>query len=356
MRLLYFNPENDLALAANDPHYTPPASALQMATDLQRLPLRWAKEGDIILLRDGKIEIKDERLKIRNERLEMKDRQAQPSLISHLQSLISHLSSLISPLPWGWSPLVVRQFREAGVPNECLPTDEEMKAYRDYASRQTAVKLLVRLRDTWPEPFQSGELIGESRWCESEAEVMKAVNEYGDMAMLKAPWSGSGRGVHPVKGRLTDKDTSWIRRILQRQGGVEVEPFYQRIIDFAMEFWAEGGQVRYEGLSLFTTTDGGVYSGNIVASEEEKMRRLSPFVSPKFLSEVREHLLQLLSTSGIPTWYSGPLGIDMMVAKATNVKWSMVNGQWSMVNGQCSLHPLIEINLRMTMGWVALNL
>ena len=279
----------------------------------------------------------------------MKDSQAQPSLISHL-------SSLISPLPWGWSPLVVRQFLEAGVPNECLPTDEEMKAYRDYASRQTAVRLLARLRDTWPEPFQSGRLIGESRWCESEDEVMKAVDEYGNMAMLKAPWSGSGRGVHPVKGRVTDKDTSWIRRILQRQGGVEVEPFYHRIIDFAMEFWSKGGQVRYEGLSLFTTTDGGVYSGNIVASEEEKMRRLSPFVSPEFLSEVREHLLQLLSTSGIPSWYSGPLGIDMMVAKATNVKCKMVNGQWSMVNGQWTLHPLIEINLRMTMGWVALNL
>ena len=52
-RLLYFNPENDLALAANDAHYTPPASALQMATDLQRLPLRWAQPDDLILLRDG---------------------------------------------------------------------------------------------------------------------------------------------------------------------------------------------------------------------------------------------------------------------------------------------------------------
>ena len=50
-RLLYFNPENDLALAANDPHYTPPASALRMATDLQRLPLRWAEPDDFILLR-----------------------------------------------------------------------------------------------------------------------------------------------------------------------------------------------------------------------------------------------------------------------------------------------------------------
>ena len=51
MRLLYFNPENDLALAANDAHYTPPASALQMATDLQRLPLWWAEADDLIMLR-----------------------------------------------------------------------------------------------------------------------------------------------------------------------------------------------------------------------------------------------------------------------------------------------------------------
>jgi hypothetical protein len=32
------------------------------------------------------------------------------------------------------------------------------------------------------------------------------------------------------------------------------------------------------------------------------------------------------------------------------------NGQWSMANGQCKLHPCVEINLRRTMGHVALAL
>ena len=48
----YFNPENDLALASGDAHYTPPASARQMARDLQSLPCLWAKAGDWVLLED----------------------------------------------------------------------------------------------------------------------------------------------------------------------------------------------------------------------------------------------------------------------------------------------------------------
>ncbi len=282
-RQLLFNPWNDLALAANDPHYTPPASALQMAADLSDLSRLWSED-----------------------------------------------------IPWGWSPLQVRLMREAGVPDDLLPTPDQLAAYRAFASRQTAVRLLERLRATWPEAFRNGQLVGESSWCESENAVRKAVESYGDKAMLKAPWSGSGRGVHPVSNGLTEKDLAWAHRILQRQGGVEVEPYYQKVQDFALEFWAEQGQVRYEGLSLFTTTDGGVYSGNLVATEEEKERRLGHAVSLELLYQVRDQLLHLLNTSDIPTWYTGPLGIDMMITTA--------------------LHPLIELNFRMTMGWVALQL
>ena len=37
-----------------------------------------------------------------------------------------------------------------------------------------------------------------------------------------------------------------------------------------------------------------------------------------------------------------------------NGQWSTVNGQLKMANGQCLLHPCVEINLRCTMGHVAL--
>ncbi len=326
MRLLFFNPENDLALAAGTSHYTPPASALQMAADLERLPLRWAKADDLILLRDGTL---------------VRGHGSQP--ISHAESADGLLySSLEYVLPWGWSPLLVKQLRELNVPTVLLPTDDEMEAYRAYSSRKTAVGLLARLQAGWDEAFACGTLVGTSAWCTSEEEAVEAIKAYGCQAILKAPWSGSGRGVHPVRQvPLSDKTVAWMRRTLHNQGGVEVEPLYDKVQDFAFEFWAEGGKVSYEGLSLFDTTAGGVYAGNLVASEDEKVRRLSRYVPQALVEETCGRLSAILSTSGLPRWYTGPLGVDLMIV-ATDTSFS--------------IHPLVEINLRMTMGWVALQL
>ena len=308
MRLLIFNPENDLALASGDPHYTPPASARQMAQDLQRLPLLWAQPDDTLLLPDFKLP--DFKLSTLNFQL----------------------------LPWGWSPLLVRQLQKAGVPASLLPTNAQIEEHRQASSRQTGVQLLAALRQRLAsEPL----VIGESAWCTTE-EAVWAQHRRNGGSMLKAPWSGSGRGVHPVPSSPTDKDYAWVKRILSRQGGIEIEPiYYNKVQDLALELWCEGGQVRDEGLSLFTTTAGGVYSGNLVASEEEKLRLLSEYIPLELLTEVRRQLVDLLNESLrnglLPSWYIGPLGIDMMIVKE-------------------GFHPLIELNLRMTMGWVALQL
>ena len=335
MRLLYFNPENDLALAANDPHYTPPASALQMAADLERLPLQYAEAGDVVLLRDG-------------------------SFIDASAAPMSRfdLTALQALFPWGWSPLVVRELREAGVSDDFLPTREQLADYRAFASRQTAVRLLARLRDSWPEAWHEACLVGESSWC-TTADAVAAVQSVYGRVMLKAPWSGSGRGVHPTAQLLTEKDWAWIRRTLKRQGGVEVEPIYNKVQDFAMEFWAEHGKVRYEGLSLFSTTDGGVYSGNLVASETEKERRLARYVSSERLRTLRDRLLVLLNDAGLPAWYTGPFGIDMMICQAPFPESSSLTreGLWEEPRpGGVAIHPLVELNLRMTMGWLAIQL
>lgn len=296
MSLLFFNPWNDLALASGDAHYTPPASAMQMAQDLRDLPQLWAP----------------------------------------------HDSRRLSV--WGWSPLLVTQLREKGVDEALLPSAEQMAAYRAASSRQTAVRLLARWRERFPEAFGNGALVGESKWCTTMQEVSAAVTAYGNEAMLKAPWSGSGRGVHPVHGGVSDKNLAWVTRTLQRQGGVEVEPSYKKVVDFAMEFWSENGQVRYEGLSLFTTTAGGVYSGNLVASEQEKEQRLVAYIPLEQLAEVRRQLTALLnealSNELLPAWYTGPFGVDMMVVSALPL-------------AKCAIHPLVELNLRMTMGWIA---
>ncbi|MBQ6432722.1 MAG: hypothetical protein IJJ94_02055 [Bacteroidaceae bacterium] len=352
MRLLFFNPENDLALASNDPHYTPPASALQMAADLELLPLRWAGDGDFILLRDGSIRACEEasggKKGCRSSLIHSSLLTLHSSLSNPNSSFITRHSSF-SLLPWGWSPLLVRQLRDWGVPQELLPTEAELSDYRDYASRATAVRLLSRLRDEWAKAFADGWIVGESTWCTTESDVIEAIERYGSRAMLKAPWSGSGRGVHPVQqSPIAAKTQAWIRRTLERQGGVEVEPYYEKVQDLAFEFWAEAGSVRYEGLSIFETTAGGVYAGNLVANEEEKERRLAQYVALTLVDETRERLEALLSASGLPCWYNGPLGIDLMIVKN--------QGADIADRPAYSLHPLVEINLRMTMGWVALQL
>ena len=253
-RLLYFNPENDLALAANDPHYTPPASALRMATDLQRLPLRWAEPDDLILLRDGSFI----------------DAQGAPSIIHYPLSIIHY-----TPLPWGWSPLTVTDFLRAGVPASLLPTHEQMQAFRAVAGRATAADVLSRLRERLTLLGYGHLITGEAYACRSIEEAHSYHKHFGE-SIFKQPWSGSGRGLLPARdGVLTAKNEAWIARTLRQQGYVMAEPRYDKRLDFALEFWRHAdGRVSYEGFSLFMTTPAGVYAGNIVDTEEGKLHRL----------------------------------------------------------------------------------
>ena len=107
------------------------------------------------------------------------------------------------------------------------------------------------------------------------------------------------------------------------------------------------GTVRYLGLSLFDTRNG-AYTGNIIASEEDKLDMISHYVPASSIIDVREKLITALTdvfTSHASPQsshsYTGPFGVDMMIL-------SRPDGQGF------SIHPCVEINLRRTMGHVAL--
>ena len=109
-----------------------------------------------------------------------------------------------------------------------------------------------------------------------------------------------------------------------------------------MEFESDGkGHIKYLGLSLFHTNNG-AYTGNLIASEDEKEKVLSSYISADLLRTVRETVCDRLSAI-YAGHYQGPFGIDMMVV-ATDEKDGFL------------LHPCVEINLRRTMGHVALSI
>ena len=294
MKIYIFNPENDMALADGRPGFTAPASARQMRNDLCWLPKWWAEDEDLVW--DGREPL--------------------------------HLQPSDEILPWGWSPALIHELRRAGVTDEFLPTEEQMNRLRDLSHRQTAVEALRRLNE---DGIAEGFSCGESRLCKSWQDVETARDYFaaqGAGCLLKAPWSCSGKGL--MMSDAPDAER-WTRRILRQQGSVVAERKLNRLADFALLFSLDGqGGVEYRGLSLFHTNEAGAYTGNWLAPEGEKLGWLLQYVAPQPLVEIRRWWEQYLTRFS----YKGPVGIDMMLAR----------------EGLC---PCIEINWRMTMGFVA---
>ena len=312
-KLCLFNPENDMALASGSPYYMAPASAKKMAADLSVLPVWYEDSGCDILLADAR-------------QIAWLEKECRISLPMKGVVEISQDYDQISP--WGWNPALLRRLRETGVAGSAMLSDEEMLRRRMLSGRQTAVALLPRIR-------KEG-MIGESFWMTGMDEVNEFVGRY-NRVLLKAPWSGSGKGIQWLSGGMDDNVSGWVRRILAAQGGIVGEPGYEKVLDFAMEFKASRCGFSFVGYSLFQADARGIYKENRLASDETIEEHLSTYVAKDVLETVRVSLLQELP-SFVGGIYQGYLGVDMMVVR---------------MGESYAVHPCVEVNLRTNMGIVA---
>ena len=314
-----FNASHDEALASGSPYYYPSRTARAFESDLAALPAWWAAPGDAVLVPPDTPWPADAPAGVR------------PVTAAQLRA--GGWEGVTRIAPWGWDALLAHRLRRIGAPDRLLPAPATLRSVRGLSSRSLSVALLPCLRAELPGS------VGESAWCAAEEEARRAVARYG-RAMLKAPWSGSGRGVFPATA--ADGPHVWRRtaRIVREQGGIAVEPFYERAADFALEFLACGtGVLRFKGLSAFRTSPGGGYAGNTVA-DEAALRRCVPAALLPQLDRATAVLARLLG--GALRDYRGPLGVDLMAVRQAD--------------GTPALHPCIEVNLRLTMGHVALAL
>ena len=106
--------------------------------------------------------------------------------------------------------------------------------------------------------------------------------------------------------------------------------------DFAMEFCLSANGCRMVGYSVFDTYAGGVYKGNRLGSDDALESALCSHADRSQLLAVKEQLPAVLERL-FPD-YRGIVGVDMLLYND---------------NGIICLHPMVEMNLRCTMGWVA---
>ena len=162
-----------------------------------------------------------------------------------------------------------------------------------------------------------------------------------EVCLLKAPLSGSGKGLNWCKGIFTTFISGWCARVAASQGGVVGEPIYNKVEDFAMEFYADGrGRVVFAGYSVFHTGGSGMYAGNDLLSDEKILQKLSAYVPQEEFIRLRTRLEEELSAL-FGGFYHGYLGVDMMICHFP--------GEAPVYR----IHPCVEINLRMNMGVVA---
>ena len=320
-----FNCSNDMALAANVRQYLPPKRIQQMEADLADLARVW----------DG-----------------------------------TKFAG-----PWGWSLATKRRYRLMGVGEDLLPSDEWLEEVRRLSSREFSCfylkQLLGTLKDVnmlgwqmkywdkmpagWSDDvkrsLETSREIGvresypRGTLCRSRG-VRHAVPEgYGSekkeqergkdgvLSIFKSPWSSSGRGV--FVGRWDDVRTqARVQGFLSSQGGFVADEFYEdKVLDFAMEFFIhEDHTVEFLGYSVFQAGESGAYGYNYVESQAELQRRMEvdDTLLHRLIAYHKEHLAK--------TAYHGPVGIDML---------KTADG---------SIHPCLEINLRLNMGILALLL
>ena len=291
MRLLVFNPENDMALASGLSGYTAPETIERYSRSQWMLPRLWAGEDDLVW--DWKQDLSDK--------------------------------NITEVVPWGWSKALVYRLSKAGVRRELMPSDERLERLRTLSSRVFTCKL-------------QRELGLDAAVCTSWEEVASFERRVGP-SVMKAPWSSSGKGLMMVSSPTA---RGWMQNTVAREGAVVCERWMDRVQDFALEFTVEeSGAVRYEGLSVFRTSPSGRYVAHDFVTPEEQHAALMQWASEEEVQRWRKWWQKRLEEDDIRAFsYIGPMGVDMLVGAdgkinpCVELNWRMTMGHVALLRGK----------------------
>lgn len=321
--LWIFNPDTDIARGEGRHIYTPTAKVREVRRKMALCQASFASYGDLILLLDHQDHTEIQSL----ENFDLVQKKG--IHIIHPEKLTQLDWNIINPKPWGWDHSIKEILLRHGATTEALPSEEYIDCLRELSHRRTTIYFhrLMAKRDIYsgiPVPMEFTNIKDAGQWIKANPD-----------AIIKAPWSSSGRGIISTSEMTEDSIIKWISAILKKQGSVLAEVKMKKSIDFATEWdiTRENGPC-FLGLSLFRTDGRCKYCGNIRLSQKE-IRNIISTSTHLNIDEIISAQQFSLSELIVPH-YTGPLGIDMLISKTGEV------------------NSCIEINLRYTMGHLSL--
>lgn len=318
-RLWLFNPENDLALANGDTHFTPPKAALRLRRAGAMLPF-WLGENDDYIL----VEEADAAAARRwAEGLPCDG----PQVVSSPEGVKVHRFA-----PWGLSKYIVNEMVLRGMCEAATFGSANLLQLRDFSHRRISLPLLQAVKKSGVEvrfPVPK-----EIEVCD---QVRGLTDRWGKI-YVKAPWSSSGRGVFPADAETLPQVMPQIQGVIARQGSVMVEKALDKTLDFAMLFECTDYGVEYVALSVFFNATATHYGGNLVESQYALQQVITQYVTADDVARIRLAVADALAHI-LPEFYRGPVGVDMMIYRDATMQYR--------------INPCVEVNLRYTMGFVA---
>ncbi len=323
----WFNPnaESHARAAMIGKPWQPDKTSLALESDLEAILLGCCRRDDALLMR--RPPSVDHLTRLKNAGYEL------PEILTIGSPPGRKLGGL---RPWAWSPDAVEQLR---------PYAADVSSNMDQPWRKTlpaawfSKEIGLCLEQTLGPVPETGALFRDAE------SVLTAIYHHllTGQALLKAPMSYAGRGHLRVNAASEPARTrGWIDNTLASHGAVVVEPWLDRVLDFSALYEIKtGGVVSLVGLTCMENDAAGRFLGIRVSPKWGTL--LDPEIAVFLFREARlmeiyqEKIPALLPT--LLPGYVGPLGVDAMVHRHPS--------------GALALKPVVEMNVRMTMGRIA---
>lgn len=326
--LHWFNPnaEAHARAAAAGTRHTPDKAEVALEHDLELLMLGCCRRDDALLVR----ELPEPAHLVRLKRAGF--------VLPEIQRVGTPGGRKLSGLrPWAWSPDAAAQLEPVAA-DVAASSAEPWRAPLPHAwfSKELGLRLEAQLGG-FPE---TGQLCRDAQGAEAAVAGMLAG---GGQALLKAPYACAGRG-HLRVNHASDaaRTRGWIANTLGGHGGVVVERWLDRVLDFSALYQAHAdGRIELLALTQMENDAAGRFVGIRVGGKWGS--GLDPELAEFLFREARvmdwyqEKVPAALAT--VLAGYAGPLCVDAMVHRGAD--------------GRLALKPVVEVNVRFSMGRIA---
>ena len=234
--------------------------------------------------------------------------------------------------PWAWSPEASQLFEPfAQQVSKKIKDQWRAPVPGSWLSKEIGYLLEKRI----------GSLEDNRSVCRDVEHALSMISNHS--VVYKPGYGCAGKGFRIAKEKNSELE-KWLSATIKENGFVIAEPWVQRVEDFSVHYHVENGRVDFLGATKVVNDHRGRFRGIDVAPRWSKLidQELATFLYKEELFGKWYHEIIPEELGSLLDQYNGPASIDAMV--------------WRDSDGKLRLRKVVELNVRMTMGRVALDL